>query len=115
MDDLDAELAVQLDRLMAFQDQKAWRPFQHCRDHQSSRLDVPGGPLPIPTPEQLVKAFPGKLECMAKMLLEQLPSVRMIDPDTGRKWAVYAEVRALERAAIAAQHARYTANPDASH
>ena len=81
-------------------------------------------PLPIPTSKQLVEAFPRKLNSTAKMLYDQLPSFRFVDPDTGRdhnlipiavKRAVYAEVRALERAAIAAQHARDTANPDASH
>ena len=50
MDDIEAELATQLDRAVTFGDQLA---FQYCRDHQSSRVPderaaswqlVPGGP-----------------------------------------------------------------------
>ena len=79
-------------------------------------------PLPMPTPKQLVDTFPGKLIHTGQMLLNQLPSVRFVDPDTGRdhnpipigaKWSIHAEARALQRAAVAAQHIWRTADPNA--
>ena len=81
-------------------------------------------PLPMPTPKQLVDTFPGKLIHTGQMLLNQLPSVRFVDPDTGRehnpipigaKWSIGAEARALQRAAFAAEHAWHTADPNASY
>ena len=101
-----------------------------CKQYPPMTVEIPlikccaFSPLPMPTPKQLVEAFPRKLNSTAKMLYDQVPWFRLVDPDTvcehffipiAVKRAVYAEARALERAAIAAQHARDTANPDASH
>jgi hypothetical protein len=81
-------------------------------------------PLPMPTPKQLVDTFPRKLNSMGQMLLNQLPWAQIIDPDTGREFnpipigakrSIGAEARALRRAAVAAEHAWHTTDPNASY